>query len=97
MFTSKKLKARILELEQANRILHKKQFRVGDCVYVNDGKHDPTIPYYLRKSYNDGGHYYVSQKRNDIVTEDHTQGIDVAHLSKEPPTCCNACGQLVNK
>lgn len=89
---NKKLKKRIVELEKQNEELYKKQFRVGDLVYINDKKILPTEPVYLRTSYNNGTCYYVTKETDGIVLESSQFAFHVSRMSHTPPKKCHCCG-----
>lgn len=103
MFNTK-LKERIKELEKElestitqSLIL---QFREGDKVYVQDGKRNPTTPYYLIKSYNNGFCYHISD--NPETPKDSSfsaiyDSIDVTKISHDMPKSCNCCGNLLEQ
>lgn len=84
---------RIIELEELNASLYRKQFREGDKVYINDGRRDPLTPYYLRKKYNGDHYYYITKGEDDRIRESVDYAVNVSAISHDKPSCCKACGQ----
>lgn len=75
--------------------LHKKQFRVGDIVYINDNNHDYNTPYFLRESYNDRECWYVTRTENGIYDKSLHFAVMTRDISHEAPKVCRCCNQLI--
>ena len=84
-------------LEMQIKRLHEKQFRVGDLVYVNDGKKNPLQPVYLRESYNGGMCYYVSERKDGRFDSFDLNGVETKHLLTDVPDTCKCCGSLLGE
>jgi hypothetical protein len=86
---------RIVELEELNSSLYRKQFREGDKVYINDGIRNPLQPVYLRKKYNGNHNYYITSGKDDRIHESMDNAVNVNDISHEKPTCCKACNKQI--
>lgn len=98
MFGRKLIKTmaeRIVELEEINASLYRKQFREGDKVYINDGKRDPLKPFYLRMAYNGNSCYYITSGEDDRIHENMDCAISVSEISHKKPECCKACNNKI--
>lgn len=89
------LALRIIELEELNASLYRKQFREGDKVYINDGTRNPLTPFYLRKAYNGNRCYYITSGKDERIHESMSCAVSVEDISLTKPECCKCCGQQV--
>lgn len=73
-----------------------KMFRMGDKVYINDGKRDPAKEYYLLEPYNGGECYYVGESMDfDHKNLCLIHGVNIIHISHYKPDKCKCCGNLL--
>ena len=74
----------------------KKTFRIGDPVYiVNESGFIEGNVYYLQESYNNGNHWYVSNKKVDSYRRELINGVGVMSLRHEKPTECSSCKSIL--
>lgn len=85
-----------------NKELHKRSFRTGDRVYVeNDLKFEAGKPYYLIQPYNDGNCYYIDEKPDAVIAHynERQSACHVINMRHERTEQCWHCKQFlpVNK
>jgi len=95
-FKLKSLQEEVERLKKLNKQLHKKQFRVGDAVYVNDGRRDPRIEYFIRRIYNGGTHCNITLRPDQSYKQTLENAVSLEDVSPDPPATCGCCGALLN-
>jgi hypothetical protein len=98
---NKKLKDRLIVLEEEvatlraeNNLLYHKTFRVGDPIYVNDGKRPLDTIFYLRESFNNSTAYYITAMMKGRYETHLSYAVSVRDISHEKPDKCKCCGKL---
>ena len=65
-------------------------FRVGDQVYINNKRFNPSSMYYLIESYNNGYAWYVSSNK-DSNTRNLMNGVSLKEIQFEKIEVCTLC------
>ena len=94
LFVYFKLKNIINEQSKTIEKLNKSQFRVGDTVYISDGKRNPNESYFLIEEYNNGECYYIGKSMDfDHKYSDLINGVHISNISNIKPPFCSCCGK----
>ena len=80
-----------LKKEKEERYNERKHlFRVGDPVYVNNKRFNPSVMYYLIESFNNGYAWYVSSHK-DSNTRNLMDSVGLKEIQFEKIEVCTLC------
>lgn len=65
-------------------------FRVGDQVYINSKRFNPSSMYYLIESYNNGYAWYISSSKDSNI-RNIMDGVHISDIQFEKIEVCTLC------